>query len=105
MSGGELSWDGVLAVVPCLVLGLLVGVANYFKEFAHDEPVKPSIRRFLGVFFSGGVISFISYALLSEFTGMGYLARLAIACAVAFFGVDKALEILQKIANLRGGGR
>ncbi len=102
----EISWDGVLVVVPCLVLGLLVGVANYFKEFSHDDNAKPSFRKFLGVFFSGGVISFISYALLSEFfSGMGYLARLAIASAIAFFGVDKALEMLQKIANLRGGGK
>lgn len=98
----EITWDAVLFVVPCVVLGLLVGIANYFKEFAHDEPIKPNFRRFLGTFFSGGVIGFISFALLHEFTGMSYLAKLGLATAVTFFGVDKVLEIAQKILHLRG---
>lgn len=96
-------WNGILFIVPCIVLGLLVGIANYFKEFAHDEPIKPSVRKFLGVFFSGGVISFISFSLLHEFTGMSYLAKLGLATAVTFFGVDKVLEIAQKILHLKGG--
>ena len=101
----EITWDAVLFIVPCIVLGLLVGIANYFKEFAHDEPIKPSFRRFLGTFFSGGVIGFISFTLLHEFTGMSYLAKLGLATAVTFFGVDKVLEIAQKILHLRGGGK
>ena len=95
-----IDWDIFLSVTPCVFLGLLVGTANYFKEFAHDD-VKPSFRRFLGVFFSGGIISFISFAITYEFFHFGYLTNLAIASAVAFFGVDKVLEIIQKIGGLK----
>lgn len=97
----DFSWDIFLSIIPCVFLGLLVGIANYFKEFAHDD-VKPSFRRFLGVFFSGGIISFITFAIIYEFFHFNYLTNLAISCAVAFFGVDKVLEIFHKIVSIKG---
>lgn len=88
------AWDVIAAVMPSIITGLLIGVTNYFKEFAHDE-TKPNFRRFIGVFLSGGAICGISFAILHELASFEYLTTIGISAAVAFFGVEKTFEYLQ----------
>ena len=97
-----LSYNEIIAIFPCIVLGLLVGVANYFKPYmeGNSTVITPGIGRFFGSATSSAVISFIVFALLDS-TDFSFLTKLAISSAVAFLGVDKAIEIAQKILSLR----
>lgn len=97
-----LSYNEVLAILPCIVLGLLVGVANYFKPYmeGNSTVIAPSIGRFFGSATSSAVISFVVFALLDS-TDFSFLTKLAISSAVAFLGIDKAIEVAQKILSLR----
>lgn len=98
-----LPYNEILAIFPCLLLGFLVGVANYYKPFIEGEKEhKPSIKKFMGCATSSAVISFIIFAMLDS-TNFTFLTKLSISSAVAFLGIDKAIEIAHKVLSLRGG--
>jgi len=46
------------------------------------------------------VIAFIVFALL-DMTDFSFISKLALSSAVSFLGIDKALELAQKIVTLR----
>lgn len=100
-----------IELLPIFILGFLLGMANYYiardkaQEEAlekgeqlksHAKPLKRSIVS--GV--ESCVICFLAYCALEYFTALSYPLRLGISCAVAFFGIDKALDYVQKLLNL-----
>lgn len=87
---------------PILIIGVLSGIANFCRKDS-DEETEANWRDFFYQFSSSILICGIVYAILDS-TNFSYMTRWAIAGAVSFYGVDKALEIAQKLLNLRNGG-
>lgn len=98
-----MSYDDYMALVPCILLGLFCGAAQYFKGFNDDLQYKPSVRRCIGTMMGSAIVSFIVFGILDifEFT---FLTKLAICSGVAFLGIDKALELVERLFALRKGG-
>lgn len=100
-----MSYDGLWAVAPCIVLGFFCGLASYFSNFMHDENYKPSKRKLIASSMTSAILSFIIFALLDK-TDFSFMNKLAFSSAVAFLGIDKALSVIERILNLhKGGGR
>lgn len=97
-----MSYDEIWSILPCILLGVFCGIGSYFNNFLHEENFKPSFRKFVASAFSSAITSFIIFAILDH-TGFSFMTKLAISCGVAFFGIDKALDIVQKLMNLRSG--
>lgn len=85
-----------------MLFGGIVGIANYFKQYIHfdAEAPKPSVRRAVANAFVGGITTLIVFACLSEFTEVSYTFKLGISTAVAFYGLDKVVEVFSKISNI-----
>lgn len=94
------SFQEVLALLPCFLLGLGSGVASYFHNYIIHKDYDGSWRKFLGTALSSMVIAFIVFALL-DMTDFSFISKLALSSAVSFLGIDKALELAQKIVTLR----
>lgn len=91
------------ATVPCILLGFLVGVANYFKPFISDDNYKGTWKKFFASATSSAVISFMIFAILDS-TDLTFMTKLAISCAVAFLGIDRAVDLVERLLSLRKGG-
>lgn len=102
-AGGIIGFNEYLAIIPCLLLGFLVGVANYFKPFLIDDGYKGSCRKLFASAMSSVVVSFMIFAILDS-TNLTFMTKLAISCAVAFLGIDKAIDLVERLLSLRKGG-
>lgn len=102
-AGGLIGFDEYWAIIPCLILGFLVGVANFFKPFMSDDDYKGTWRKFFASAMSSAVLSFIIFAILDS-ANLTFMTKLAISCAVAFLGVDRAVDLVERLLSLRKGG-
>lgn len=102
-AGGIIGFNEYLAIIPCILLGFLVGVANYFKPFLENDDFKTSWRRFFASATSSVVLSFIIFAILDS-ANLTFMTKLAISSAVAFLGIDKAVDLVERLLSLRKGG-
>lgn len=100
--GGIIGFNEHLAIIPCVLLGFLVGVANYFKPFLSDD-YKGTWRKFFASATSSAVLSFIIFAILDS-ANLTFMTKLAISCAVAFLGIDRAVDLVERLLSLRKGG-
>lgn len=97
-------WNVTMQIVPCFILGLGMGISKYFNEFSNPE-LKPNFRRFLGVFLSAGCVSIMAFAFINEVANFEYMTELGFCCFVAFFGVEKAVELGKKIIDIIRGNK
>lgn len=102
-AGGIIGFNECLAIIPCILLGFLVGVANYFKPFLIDDNYKGTWKKFFASATSSAVISFVIFAVLDG-TDLTFMTKLAISCAVAFLGIDRAVDLAERLLSLRKGG-
>ena len=88
-----------LELMPVTLMGLLSGIVSYFNGSAKDSnnAYKQAIKNILTCAF----LAILSYSILSA-TDLPYLAKVGISCAIGYFGIDKAIEIVQKIIALKG---
>ncbi len=102
-ASGLIGFNEYMAIIPCLVLGFLVGVANYFKPFMSDDNYEGTWRKFCASAMSSAILSFIIFAVLDG-TALTFMTKLAISCAVAFLGIEKAMDLVERLLSLRKGG-
>lgn len=88
-----------LELMPVTLMGLLSGIVSYFNNADKDSnnAYKQAIKNILTCAF----LAILAYSILSA-TDLPYLAKVGISCAVGYFGIDKAIEIVQKIIELKG---
>lgn len=88
-----------LELMPVMLMGLLSGVVSYFNDGSAESKVayKHAIKSILTCAF----LAILSYSILSA-TDLPYLAKVGISCAIGYFGIDKAIELVQKIIALKG---
>lgn len=84
---------------PVILVGILAGVANFCRKDS-DVEEEATWKDFFYHFSSSILVCSIIYAILDS-TGLTYMTRWAIAGAVSFYGIDKALDITQRLLNLR----
>lgn len=96
--------EEILAIMPSLLLGSFSGLASYFNNYIEDMTNPPSIIMALTNMMSSSIIAFCCFAVLTEFTTWAFMTKLAVSSTVAFFGIDKALGIIEKLNDIRKGG-
>lgn len=97
-----LTYDELWAILPCIILGIFCGIASYFQNYLHDSEFKPSKQKLIANGLTSAILSFIIFACLDS-TDLSFMTKLAISSGVAFLGIDKALDLAQKLLNLRNG--
>lgn len=95
-----LTYDGLYAILPCIVLGIFCGIASYFQNYLRDENFEPSKGKLVANGLTSAILSFIIFAILDS-TGLTFMTKLAISSAVAFLGIDKALDTVERLLRLR----
>ncbi|TLD79852.1 hypothetical protein LS68_009280 [Helicobacter sp. MIT 05-5293] len=88
-----------IELIPVACVGILSGIVNYFNL----EEKKPSKLYALKIVCTSAFIALTAYTILSA-TDLPYLAKVGISAAIGFFGIDKALEYIQKIIALKNNG-
>lgn len=98
MSESEI--EELVSLLPILIISFFVGLASFFtqKEAGIDKSVM--IMNLFKQVLMSIVLCLIVYSILTM-SDLPYLAKIGISCAVGFFGIDKALSIVQNILNLK----
>lgn len=102
----------IIEILPLFLMGLLCGFVRFARtenELANepqDEKKKAIINRTrylrgIDVVLTSAITGLIVFALLSHFQQISYIVRVAIAAAVAIYGIDKILELIHKVINLK----
>lgn len=87
-----------LELMPVCLMGVLSGIVSYFNSGgAKDNAYKQAVKSILTCAF----LAILAYSILSA-SDLPYLAKVGISCAIGYFGIDKAIEIVQKIIALKG---
>lgn len=97
-----LTYDELYAILPCIVLGIFCGVASYFQNYLRDESFEPNKGKLVANGLTSAILSFIIFAILDS-TDLTFMTKLAISAAVAFLGINKALDVVERLLRLRSG--
>lgn len=89
-----------LELMPVLLMGILSGIVSYFNNVC-DNDLRKAYKQAFKSILTCAFLAILSYSILSA-TDLPYLAKVGISCAIGFFGIDKAIEIVQKIIALKG---
>lgn len=101
----EYEVEQIISLVPILIISIMVGLASYFTKSneSNESNEKPYKVFFKQMIFSI-TICIMVYSILSA-TDLPYLAKIGISSAVAFFGIEQALSIVQTIISLKNGNK
>ena len=86
--------------MPVTLMGLLSGIVSYFNN-ADSKDSSNAYKQAIKNILTCAFLAILAYSILSA-TDLPYLAKVGISCAVGYFGIDKAIEIVQKIITLKG---
>lgn len=100
--------------IAIFVLGFLCGFVRFARNehelINENEDEKKAIKikrtRFLrgiDIVLTSTVLAFITFTLLNYFEDLNHSFRLALASLVAIYGVDKVLNIIERLWNLKKG--
>lgn len=93
------TYSEIYALIPCIVLGIISGFGHYFQQYINDPNYVGSWRKLVGTAISSAIMSFVVFALLDN-TDLSFVNKIAISSLVAFLGIDKLLELAQKLASV-----
>lgn len=106
----EYEVEQILSLLPILVISVMVGLASYFTKSNEniENENEDSSEKPYKVFFKQMTLSIticiMVYSILSA-TDLPYLAKIGISSAMAFFGIEQALNIIQTIISLKNGNK
>ena len=86
-----------IELLPVFVIGLCSGIVAFFGDKSEHHTKFYAIKCIV----TSAFITIIMYSILAA-TDLPYLAKVGISCAIGYFGIDKAIEIVQKIIALKG---
>ena len=86
-----------LELVPVFVIGLCSGLVAFFSDKSDNYTKFYAFKSIL----TSAFLTIVMYGILSS-TDLPYLAKVMFSCAVGFFGVDRAIEIAQKLIAMKG---
>ena len=86
-----------LELVPVFVIGLCSGLVAFFSDKSDNHTKFYAFKSIL----TSAFLTIVIYGILSS-TDLPYLAKVMFSCAVGFFGVDRAIEIAQRLIAMKG---
>ena len=81
-------------LLPISIVGILAGVVSYYGS--EGKQIKEALKIVVTSMF----LTIVVYSLLSA-TDLPYLAKVGVSACVGYFGVEKAIELVQKILALK----
>lgn len=85
-----------LQLLPVSLVAILAGVVNYLgQDYCHKSKMQT-----FKVVCTSAFLALLTYSILTA-TDLPYLAKVGISAAVGYFGIDKAIELVQKLLSLR----
>lgn len=84
-----------IELLPICFVGIVSGCINYLQVESAGK--KETIR----IIITSSFLTILTYAILTS-TSLPYLACVGISAAVGYFGIDKAIELAQKLLSLKG---
>ncbi|MFC3847584.1 phage holin family protein [Helicobacter baculiformis] len=84
----------LLQLLPIWLIGLLAGALNYFTN------EKQSLKQAIGIVLTSSFVCSCVFAILSA-TDLPYLARVGMSASVGYFGIERALDILKNLINIK----
>lgn len=103
----EADFEQLLSLFPIVIIGFCVGLSSFFTQVESSESSESkhkAIKRLIKQVILSLTLCLIVYSILSA-TDLPYLAKIGISCAIGFFGIDKALTIVQNILNLKNNNK
>lgn len=85
-------------LLPVSIVGILSGVVSYYG--AESRNLKEAFRIVITSMF----LTLMVYSILSA-TDLPYLARVGISAFLGYFGVDKAIELVQNILAFKNNNK
>lgn len=85
--------QALLELLPLFILGLCLGISDYF--ISKQNGIKNAITKIL----QSGILCAIVYGILTTLD-VPYLFRVCTAGLVAFYGVDKTVELVKSIISI-----
>ena len=83
-----------IQLLPVSIVGILSGFIRYYS--GEKRNLKEALKMIFTVIF----LTLIAYSILTA-VDLPYLARVGISVFVGHFGVDKAIELVQKIMSVK----
>lgn len=96
----EAEFEQLISLVPILIISFFVGLASFFTQHEKGVSKVDIIKSLIKQVLLSIVLCLTVYSILSA-SDLPYLAKIGISCAVGFFGIDKALSIIQSILSLK----
>lgn len=101
----------LMEYLPLVFMGFLCGFVRFSRnenvlinEQENENTTKLTRTRFLRVIdvvLTSVISAIIVFECLGHFTEFTYLVKISISAAIALYGVDKILEIIHKVWELR----
>ena len=97
-----------LEYLPLILVGFFMGLfkalrAEVLREDEEDESVTSKfdvLKIFIVEGIQGAVFCFVIYGLLS-LTELPYIFKVCVGALIAYLGVDKAMELVEKVLSIR----
>lgn len=101
----------MLEYLPLILVGFFMGLfkalrAEVLREDKNDTTVTSKMQ-VIKIFFiegiNGAIFCFLIYGLLS-LADLPYIFKICVGALIAYLGVDKAMELVEKVLSLRKKG-
>ncbi len=89
-----------LPLIPLLLIGLIAGLVNVFNLEAQSRTREAIVKNMI----TSSFLCALTFTIL-EATDLPYLARVGISASIAYFGIDKAIEIVQKLLSMKNNNK
>lgn len=88
-----------LELIPVSLVALFAGIISYFNGDKAQRSKSYAIK----VIITSAFLALTAYTILSA-TDLPYLAKVGISAMIGFFGIDKSIELVQKLLSLKNNG-
>lgn len=89
-----------LELIPVSLVALFAGIISYFNGV---DKAQRSKSYAIKVIITSAFLALTAYTILSA-TDLPYLAKVGISAMIGFFGIDKTIELVQKLLSLKNNG-
>lgn len=86
-------------LIPLLLVGLLSGVMRVLNAPDNEKDTKAEVIK---IMLTSLFLTILCFSILTAIESLPYLARVGISAFVGYFGIDKALDLIKKLLELRG---
>lgn len=79
-------------LIPILFVGLFAGLASYYADDSNKKIAK--------IIITSTFLTLLVFTILTA-ADLPYLARVGISAGAGYFGIDKSLELIQRLLSLK----